>query len=74
MQSGTWGDGDFNGDTVVNDKDAAILAAHWGYGMGENTAVPEPSIFILLGMGAVGLLTGLRRRRQQAIVAKTRGT
>jgi hypothetical protein len=25
-----WGDGDFNGDGRVDDRDAAILAAHWG--------------------------------------------
>ena len=74
MQSGNWGDGDFNGDTFVNDKDAAILAAHWGYGTGEGADVPEPSTIVLLGMGAVGLLTCVRRKKRQAILSGTCGT
>jgi hypothetical protein len=34
--------------TIVNDKDAAILAAHWGQGIGEES-VPEPG-----SLGPVG--------------------
>ena len=56
-----WGDGDFNADGKVNDKDAAILAAHWHYGVGEEASVPEPSCVVLLA-GAVLLLAFCRRR------------
>jgi hypothetical protein len=46
----------------VNDADAAILAAHWGEGTGEES-VPEPgSLALLAGMVAMGLLC-LRRRK-----------
>ena len=57
-----WADGDFNSDGKVDDRDAAILAAHWGTTSGGEGAVPEPSMLMLL----VGLALGawiVRRRR-----------
>jgi hypothetical protein len=50
----TWADGDFNSDGKVDDRDAAILAAHWGATSGGEEAVPEPSMLMLL----VGLALG----------------
>jgi hypothetical protein len=51
-----------NGDNVVNDADAAILAAHWGEGTGE-ARVPEPgSLALLAGMAVMGMVY-LRRRK-----------
>jgi hypothetical protein len=45
----------------VNDADAAILAAHWGEGGGEES-VPEPgSLALLAGIAVMGLVH-LRRR------------
>jgi hypothetical protein len=52
----------FNGDHNVNDKDAAILAAHWGEGMGEES-VPEPGSLALLAGIAVMWVLYLRRRK-----------
>jgi hypothetical protein len=50
-----------NTDTVVNDADAAILAAHWGEGTGE-ARVPEPgSLALLAGIAVMGMVY-LRRR------------
>jgi hypothetical protein len=55
-------DGDFNGDGNVNDADAAILAAHWGEGVGEES-VPEPgSLAMLAGIALMGMVC-LRRRK-----------
>jgi hypothetical protein len=54
-------DGDFNGDNVVNDADAAILAAHWGEGGGEES-VPEPGSLALLAGVAVMWRVFVRRR------------
>jgi hypothetical protein len=46
----------------VNDADAAILAAHWGEGVGEES-VPEPgSLALLAGMAVMGMVY-LRRRK-----------
>jgi hypothetical protein len=61
QQSGGWGDGDFNNDGVVNDQDASILAAHWGETREGATAVPEPSVLVLLAGGLLWLL--VRRAR-----------
>ena len=63
-QAGDWTDGDFNGDGVVNAADASIMAANWGYGTSEAGAVPEPSAFVLLSVGVLGLLTRDRQRRR----------
>jgi hypothetical protein len=55
-------DGDFNNDGIVNDADAAILAAHWGEGVG-GESVPEPgSLALLAGMAVMGMFY-LRRRK-----------
>ena len=46
----------------VNDADAAILAAHWGEGVGEES-VPEPgSLALLAGIAVMGMVY-LRRRK-----------
>ena len=58
----TWFEGDFNDDGVVNDKDAAILAAHWHAGMTESGSVPEPTTLVLLA-GAVASMLLWRRAR-----------
>ena len=48
--------GDFNGDGIVDDKDATLLSANWGAGSaGGNASVPEPGSLILL-IGLVGLV------------------
>ncbi len=59
----TWEQGNFDDDYFVGPKDAAILAAHRGYGTGEEngTALPEPSAIVLL-LGAMALLSGWRPR------------
>jgi hypothetical protein len=45
-----------------DDSDAAILAAHWGEGVGEES-VPEPgSLALLVGMAVMGTVC-LRRRK-----------
>ena len=55
-----WNEGDFNGDHKVDDRDAAILAAHWSAG---EQAVPEPSVCIgLRGLCLAGCLAAARRR------------
>ena len=49
-------------DGNVNDADAAILAAHWGEGVGEES-VPEPgSLALLAGIAVMGVVY-LRRRK-----------
>jgi hypothetical protein len=46
---------------IVNDADAAILAAHWGEDGGE-ASVPEPgSLALLAGIAVMGVVC-LRRR------------
>ena len=51
-----------NGDRNVDDADAAILAAHWGEGVGEES-VPEPgSLALLAGIAVMGMVY-LRRRK-----------
>ena len=57
-------DGDFNGDNIVNALDASIMAANWGDHRTESCAgaVPEPSMLMLLLIGAVGLLWQRGRR------------
>jgi hypothetical protein len=61
----SWKRGDFNGDTDVNDKDAAILAANWGKAASlptpPNNTVPEPSTWCLLA-GALAMLAVWRRK------------
>jgi hypothetical protein len=53
-------DGDFNGN--VNDADAAILAAHWGEGVTEES-VPEPgSLALLAGIAVMEAMCRWRRK------------
>ena len=53
--------GDFDGDGIVGPGDAAIMVANWGYGLpGESqSAVPEPSMLVLL----LGMLCSILTRR-----------
>jgi hypothetical protein len=66
MLAQNWGldnaDCDFDGDGVVGPKDASIMAANWGYVASPATAVPEPSVIVLL-MGML-LAIAMRRVRQ----------
>ncbi len=65
-----WGDsvsggytmGDLDGDEVVGPADASILAAHFGHGTGESTAVPEPSTLAMLIIVGMSFLAHRRRR------------
>jgi hypothetical protein len=47
----------------VNDADAAILAAHWGEGVGEES-VPEPAtaVSLLLGLLTVAAIAARHRK------------
>ena len=58
MSDATWADGDFNYDGVVNDQDATLMASNWSP---SQTAVPEPSCFVLLGILGLALLA-IRRK------------
>jgi hypothetical protein len=50
-----------NHDSNLTDVDAAILAAYWGEGGGEES-VPEPgSLALLAGMAVLGMV--VRRRK-----------
>ncbi|MBN1911241.1 MAG: hypothetical protein JW818_15960, partial [Pirellulales bacterium] len=51
----SWEEGDFNDDGRVDDLDASILAANWSPAAPES-AVPEPSILVLLATSAFVLL------------------
>ncbi|MBN1591228.1 MAG: PEP-CTERM sorting domain-containing protein [Pirellulales bacterium] len=58
-----WEMGDFDGDEVVGPRDAAIMAANWGYGVpAPASAVPEPSTIVLLLMLALGGALSRRTR------------
>ncbi len=58
-----WEMGDFDGDELVGPKDAAILAANWGYPGAEGvTDVPEPGTLMLLAIGLA--IIGMRRLRR----------
>ena len=56
----TWSTGDFNGDGQVDVNDLTILLSNFGQSIGASStgikAVPEPSTFALLGIGAIALL------------------
>ena len=54
----TGSDGDANGDGTVNGSDLDIVRANWGSSTA--TAVPEPTVWVLLG----GCLLGMRQRRK----------
>ncbi|NLE39130.1 MAG: hypothetical protein GX621_13995 [Pirellulaceae bacterium] len=49
--------GDFNSDRVINAADASILAAHWSDHAAEAMVVPEPSVFAMLIVIGLGVLT-----------------
>ena len=58
----TWAMGDFNGDGRVDGSDVTILAGNWQYGVtAAATAVPEPSMIVLL-LASIGTLLMIRRK------------
>jgi hypothetical protein len=61
-----WGLGDFDGDGDVDFTDFNYLANNYTGPLGGAKAVPEPCTFILLGMGAVGLLAYAGRKHRRS--------
>jgi hypothetical protein len=61
-----WSLGDFDGDGDVDFTDFNYLANNYTGPLGGAKAVPEPCTFIMLGMGAVGLLACAGRRRRHS--------
>ncbi len=57
----TWKDGDFNGDGKVDETDATLLAANWSTA-GNSTSVPEPSVVLLIILGALTAIV-MRKHR-----------
>ena len=58
MSDAAWYMGDFNADGTIDDKDAAILAANWHYGVSQaSVSVPEPGTFVLLAGNMLALMT-----------------
>ena len=66
----TWTEGEFTGDGTVDINDLTIVLAHYnetaGSSAGPAAAVPEPSALVLIGIGAMGLLGLVCRRRRRA--------
>ncbi|MEA1950791.1 MAG: PEP-CTERM sorting domain-containing protein, partial [Planctomycetota bacterium] len=56
-----WEDGDANGDEAVDVSDLGVLATNYGTGTATASAVPEPSIVILLLCGMASLAMRIRR-------------
>ena len=54
--------GDFDSDTIIGPGDAAILAAHWHYGI----PIPEPGAIGQLLLGLLGVL-GLAARQLRGV-------
>ena len=67
----TWTQGEFTGDGTVDINDLTIVLAHYGdtagSAAGPAAAVPEPSAVVLIGIGALGLLGLVCRRRRRAL-------
>jgi hypothetical protein len=65
----TWADGDFNGDSIVDQTDAELLLLNWGQGMDTIgpapeqlvALVPEPATLVVLAAGGLGALAKKRR-------------
>jgi hypothetical protein len=64
MDDGAIVEGDVNGDGTVDIFDVGMVSDHWMevQGMGAQ-AVPEPSSFVLAGLGLVAVLFVRRRRK-----------
>ena len=59
----TWEMGDFNSDGRIDGSDVTILAGNWQYGVSSTaTAVPEPSMSVLLAFGTVVLMMSFMTR------------
>ncbi|MCC6682946.1 MAG: hypothetical protein IT445_18765 [Phycisphaeraceae bacterium] len=65
----SWGEGDFTGEGAVTLADLQLLADNWGYQIGTESiggvadwAVPEPTLFTLIGFGGL-LLAGRHRNK-----------
>lgn len=64
--SGGWANGDFDGSADVQFADFLMLADNYGQSGVGTAAVPEPSCYILLFVGAVGLISCRRRKARRA--------
>jgi hypothetical protein len=58
----TWAQGDFNGDGTVNGTDLNTVLSNYNQVDPVTAAVPEPSAFVLLGIGVISILGYTRRR------------
>jgi hypothetical protein len=59
-----WVFGDFDGNGLVNGADLNVVLSNYNQSMGVEAAVPEPSAFVLLGIGVMSILARARRLRQ----------
>jgi hypothetical protein len=60
----TWQQGDFNYDGTVNGADLNAVLSGYNQHLSVGAAVPEPSTFVLLGIGVISLLAYAWRRRR----------
>ena len=63
----TWGEGDYNGDDLVNSTDLFLILATGKYNQGPYAtaalaSLPEPSIIVLTVIALAGLVVFIRRR------------